>query len=144
LWHFALLTCYICTSTTRVARRVSLVEQEIRILPEHLSPFTIFSGDCVAQASFFCIVFCRTLFVLLLLSTVLSDLLRFTTSDYPLWYLKTCLMMSLLCLCYSITRMYIMSQHGCCIPFVEHMRHLSRRKPHIYIYNKGSGCSRVV
>lgn len=135
LWHFALLTCYICTSTTRVARRVSLVEQEIRILPEHLSSLTIFSGDCIAQASFFCMVFCRTLFVLLLVSTVLSDLLRFTTSDYPLWYLEICLMMSLLYLCYSITRMYIMSQHGCCIPFVEHMRHLSRRKPHIYIYN---------
>ena len=34
-------------------------------------------------------MFCRSLFVLILLVIVLSVLLRFTASDYPFWYLQT-------------------------------------------------------
>jgi hypothetical protein len=38
-------------------------------------------------------MFCRSLFVLFvpfLLTIVLSDLLQYTASDYPFWYLQTC------------------------------------------------------
>jgi hypothetical protein len=45
----------------------------------HLSSHPVFSGICVD----FCVVFCRSLFVLILLAIVLSILLRFKDSDYP-------------------------------------------------------------
>jgi len=64
-------------------RLVSLVEQELPILPEH----PVFSAVRVAQSLAFYAVFCISLFVLLsffLLVIVLSVLLRFTASDYLL------------------------------------------------------------
>ena len=56
----------------------------------HISSLPVFSGVCVTQILVFCVVFCRSFFVLLsfLLAIVLSVFLRFTTSDYPLWYLQ--------------------------------------------------------
>ena len=50
---------------TRVTRRKSLVEQELPTLPEHLSSPPVFSGVRVARIEVFCVVFCRSLFVLL-------------------------------------------------------------------------------
>jgi len=41
------------------------------------------SGVRVTRSLVFCVVFCRSLFVLFLLAIVLSVLLRFTDSDYP-------------------------------------------------------------
>jgi len=62
---------------------VSLVEQELLTLPEHLSAPPIFSGDHAAQSLDFCVVLCKSLFVLLfILTIVLSILLRFRASDY--------------------------------------------------------------
>ena len=47
-----------------VTRRVPLVEQELLTIPEHLSsPF--FSGVHVTRSIVFCVMFCRSLFVLL-------------------------------------------------------------------------------
>ena len=46
---------------TRVTRRVSLVDQELPTLPEHLSLPLVFS---VARYWVFCVGFCRSLFVL--------------------------------------------------------------------------------
>ena len=45
-------------------RWVSLWEQELLTLPEHLGSSSAFSGDRVAQSLVFCVVFCRSLFVL--------------------------------------------------------------------------------
>jgi uncharacterized membrane protein len=65
---------------------VSLVEQELLTLPEHLSSPSIFSGVRITRSLVLCVMFCRLLFVLLsffLLAIVLSVLFRFTDSDYP-------------------------------------------------------------
>jgi len=62
---------YFCTSCGTVA------------LPEHLhlSSPPVFSGVRIAQYLIFCVLFCRSLFVLFLLAIVLS-VLRFTDSDF--------------------------------------------------------------
>ena len=44
----------------------------------------VFSWVCVAWSLVYCVMFCRSLFVLFLWIIVLSVLLRFTASDYPL------------------------------------------------------------
>jgi hypothetical protein len=49
---------------TRVTRRVTLVEQELLTLPEHLSLPRFLMGSCYSIFSFIC-MFCRSLFVLL-------------------------------------------------------------------------------
>jgi hypothetical protein len=46
-------------------RRVSLVEQELLTLMEHMSSPPVFSGVRVDWSLVFCVVFCRSLFVLL-------------------------------------------------------------------------------
>ena len=56
-----------------------LVEQELLTLPEQMSRSRV-SRSLIF--SFMC-MFCRSLFVLFLLSIMLSFLLRFTDSDYP-------------------------------------------------------------
>ena len=50
---------------TRVRRRVPLVEQKRRILPEYLCSSQSFGEVRVAWSLVFCVVFCRSLFVLL-------------------------------------------------------------------------------
>jgi len=79
---------------------VPLVEQELLTLPEHLSSPSGFSGVratrlLVLYVCFVdrCLSFCFFLFttvlsVLLLLTIVLSVLLRYTDSDYPFGILK--------------------------------------------------------
>ena len=46
-------------------RQVPLEEQELPTLPEHLSSPPVFSGVFVTQSSVFCLMFCKSLFVLL-------------------------------------------------------------------------------
>jgi hypothetical protein len=58
-------------------------KQELLTLPEHLSWTPVFSYGLVARSSVFFVEFRRSLFVLLL-TIVLSVLLQFTVSDYPL------------------------------------------------------------
>ena len=58
--HSWLITRFV----TRVTRRVALVEQELPILPEHLSSPSLFSGIHVAWSLVFCVMFCRSLVVL--------------------------------------------------------------------------------
>ena len=54
----------------------------IAILPkQQLSSALVFNGVQVTRSLVFCDMFCRSLFVLLLLAVVLS-ILQFTTSDY--------------------------------------------------------------
>ena len=79
--HSWLITGFV----TRVQRRVPLVEQELLILPGHLSSPPVFSGVRVTRSLVLCIMLCRSLFVLLyffLLVIVLSVRLRFTDTDY--------------------------------------------------------------
>ena len=49
--------------------------------PAHTSSRSVFSGVWIAWSLVFCVVFCRSLFVLFLFTTVLS-VLCFTASDY--------------------------------------------------------------
>jgi hypothetical protein len=60
------------------------------ILANQLSSQTkkeIFSGVCVARSLVFCVMFCRSLFVLFVLAIVLC-VLRVTTSNYPFGIFK--------------------------------------------------------
>jgi hypothetical protein len=71
---------------TRLTRRVSLVEQELLTLPEHWSLSPVFSGVRVARSfRVSCVVFCRSLFVLL--SLFLCPLC--CVSFFELWILIT-------------------------------------------------------
>ena len=52
-----------CSCRLTVTRRVALVDESLRTLPEHLKLSPVFSGVSVAQSSVFCVVFCRSFFV---------------------------------------------------------------------------------
>ena len=62
-------------------------------LPEHMSSPLIFSGVCVTRSEVYCVMFCKSLYVLFLLAIVLS-VLRFTDSDYPFGIFKLFLIQS--------------------------------------------------
>ena len=71
---------FITQFVTRLTRRVTLVEQELLILPEHMSSPSVFSGVRVTRSLVLC-MFCRSLLVPFLLAIVLSVRLRYTDSD---------------------------------------------------------------
>ena len=50
---------------TGVTRQVPLVVQELIILPEHLGATLVFSGVRFAPSLVFCVIFCRSLFIVL-------------------------------------------------------------------------------
>jgi hypothetical protein len=56
------------------------VKQEMLTLPDHLSSYMIFTGFHFVQCLVFCVVFCRSLFVLFLLAISLSVFCRFAAS----------------------------------------------------------------
>jgi len=72
---------------TRVTRRMSLVQQELFTLSEHMSSPSILSRVRFGRSLVFCVVFCRSLFVLFCLAILLAN------SVYglwlPIWYLQT-------------------------------------------------------
>ena len=77
----------------RVTRRLSLVDQELLTVPEHLSSPLAFSGVRVTRSLVLC-VFCRSLFFPLSVffcAIVLSNL-RFTDSDYIIGIFRLFLM----------------------------------------------------
>ena len=55
---------------TRVTRRVTREEQELLTFPEHMRSSSVFSGVRVIGSFAFCVIFCRSLFVLFLLTIV--------------------------------------------------------------------------
>ena len=78
---------------TRVTRRVSLVEQKLLTLPEHMGSLLVFSGVRVTRSLDLCVMFCRSLFVLFLLFSfghcaVCPSIYGFWLS---LWYPQTLL-----------------------------------------------------
>ena len=84
-FHFSLCSCHLT-----VTGQVSLVDQELPTFPEHPSSLPVFSGVHVAWSLVFCVMFCRSLFVLwffFFLAIVLS-VLRFMASDYPFGIFK--------------------------------------------------------
>ena len=68
---------------TRVTRRVSLVEEELFFLPEHLSSFSVISGIHVTPSFVLYAMFYKSLFALLsfFLLAMLLSVLRCTESD---------------------------------------------------------------
>ena len=74
----------------KLTRRLSLVEQELLTFPDHLSSSQVFSGVRVARSLVLCVMFCRSLFVLLSLFFCLLCYLSFL----DLWILITPLVSS--------------------------------------------------
>ena len=70
---------------------------------EHLNSFPIFSGARVTRILVLCVMLCRSLFVLFLLTIVLSSIYGFWL---PLWYLHT-LLIDLANWRYDIKKHYI-------------------------------------
>jgi len=64
-----------------VSQQVTLVEERLLFLLEHLRLLLVFSGVLVAQYLAFCVMFYLPLFVLL---AIVLSVLRFTASDYPI------------------------------------------------------------
>ena len=62
---FRFVSRLITRFVTRLARQVPLVEQELLTLQEHLSSPPVFSGVRVTRSLVLCVMFCRSLFVLL-------------------------------------------------------------------------------
>ena len=75
---------------TRLTWRVPLLEQELFVLPEHLSSPQVFSGVHVTWSLVLCVCFVDSClsFCTFLLTIVLSVLLRYMDSDYPFGIFK--------------------------------------------------------
>jgi hypothetical protein len=84
---------------TRLTQRVSLVEQELPTLPEHLSSTLVFSGVRVTRSLvlYVCFIDRCLSFCLFSFGLVLSVLLRYTDSDYPFGIFKLFLMLFSVC-----------------------------------------------
>jgi hypothetical protein len=69
LCFFVFINVYWCATRfwchLTVTRRVTIVDHELLTLPEHLWSPQVFCGVRVARSLVFCVVFCRSLFVLL-------------------------------------------------------------------------------
>jgi hypothetical protein len=112
--HFPILSSfmtYIIGFVTRLTRRVSLVEQELLTLREHLSSPPVFSGVRVTRSLVLyvcfvdrCLSFCTFFWAI-----VLSVLLRYTDSDYPFGIFKLFLtlheqyFLHIVCLLFNVT-----------------------------------------
>ena len=67
---------------------LSHVEEELPTLPEHLTSSLVFSRVRVARSLIFCVMFCRSLFVIFLFSHCIICTLIYGLW-LPLWYLQT-------------------------------------------------------
>ena len=72
---------------------VKTVEQELLILPEHLSLPSVFSGVRVTRSLVLCVCFVDRCLSFFLLAIMLSVLLRYTDSDYHFGIYKLFLML---------------------------------------------------
>jgi hypothetical protein len=82
---------YNSSDSSCLTQQVSLEEQELLTLPEHLSSPLFFSGVRVTWSIVLCAMFCRSLFVFL--SFFFNNCVVCPSSIYgfwlPLWYLQT-------------------------------------------------------
>ena len=83
-----LITGYV----TRLTRRMTLVEQELLTLPEHINLPPVFSGIYVTRSLVLCVYFVDRCLSFCPFVLVLSVLLRFTDSDYPFGIFNLCLL----------------------------------------------------
>ena len=65
----------------------------------HANTATTDHGVRVAPSLVLYVVFCRSLFILFVLTILVSVILRFTVSDYPFWYRPTVLCTIIACGC---------------------------------------------
>ena len=73
----------------KVKLHLPLVEQELLTLLVHLSSSPVYSGVRVTRSLVLCVIFCRSLFLLLLfLLAILLSVLRYMDSDYPFGIFK--------------------------------------------------------
>ena len=80
---------YINGLCSRVYMTVSLMEHELLTLSKHMSSPPVFSVNPIARSCVYCVMFCRSLFVLCLFCLVIVlSVLRFTDSDYPFGIFK--------------------------------------------------------
>ena len=82
---------YISTLIVHIKRPLLLappVEQELLTFPEHMRSSLVFSGVRVTRSLVLCVMLRRSLFVLFLLTIVLSVLLRFKDTDNPIGIFK--------------------------------------------------------
>jgi hypothetical protein len=90
--HFPVLSSFMTGFVTRLTRRVSLVEQDLPTLLEHISSPRIFSGVRVTRSLALCVRFVDRCLSLCTFSfghcVVCSSIYRFWL---PLWYLQTLL-----------------------------------------------------
>jgi hypothetical protein len=79
---------FITGFVTRLTLRVSLVDQELLTLPEHMSSPSIFSGVRVTRSLVWYVCFVDRCLSFCTFSFVLSVLLRYTDSDCPFGIFK--------------------------------------------------------
>jgi hypothetical protein len=91
--HFPVYSWLITGSVTRDIRWVPLVEKELLVLPKHLCSSLVLSGVHVSRYSGFCVVFCKSLFVLLFFYFYFWPLYCLSIYGFrlSLWYLQTLL-----------------------------------------------------
>ena len=87
-------TCFhwLKTLTLFVNERNLKIDVVLATLPEHLGSVPVLNGVSVARSLLFCVMFCRSLFVLsvllLLVIFVVVVPFRLTASDYPFGIFK--------------------------------------------------------
>ena len=80
-----------CSCCLTVTRRVSLVEQELLTLPEHLSLPRVYCEVRVTRSLVLCGVFCRSLFIVFRFSHCIVFPSSIDWFWLSLWYLQTLL-----------------------------------------------------
>ena len=84
--HFAVLSSFVAYHqfVTRLTRRMSLVEQELLTIPEHLGSLPVFSGVRVTRSVVLCVCFVDSCLSFCTFCLFLFDI-RFWL---PIWYLQ--------------------------------------------------------
>ena len=77
-----------CSCRLAVIRRVSLVEQELITLTEHMSSPLVVSVIRVVRYLFYCVVFCKLLFVILWLFCLSISYLRLVIYPFGIFKLE--------------------------------------------------------
>jgi hypothetical protein len=93
---------FITGFVTRLTRRMSLVEQELLTLSEHLSSPPVFSVVRVTRSLVLCVCFVDRCLSFCTFSFRHGVLLRYTDSDYPFGIFKLRFSCSLVDLAYSV------------------------------------------
>ena len=123
IWFQVIVYCTNRIQTIWIQHQL-LVEQELPTLPEHMSSLQVCSEVCVAQSCVLQIVVSS--FVLLLLTILLSVVLRFTASDYHFGNFKLffvllvpCIYLGIVSKKYILTNKRVKVRLACDITFLK-------------------------